>query len=66
MVEIDLYASTAHRIVSSLMQNGLVGNDQGNLYRLGLNLVHWGPLARQAGPACYRPARNETSARQFW
>ena len=42
MAETGLRASTAHRILSSLMQNGLVEKDQDNLYRLGLKLVQLG------------------------
>jgi len=42
MAETGLHASTAHRILSSLMQNGLVEKDQDNLYRLGLKLVQLG------------------------
>ena len=42
MAETSLHASTAHRILSSLMQNGLVEKDQDNLYRLGLKLMQLG------------------------
>ena len=42
MAETGLCASTAHQILSSLMQNDLVEKDQDNLYRLGLKLVQLG------------------------
>tara|TARA_B100000959_G_scaffold56609_1_gene59106 strand:+ start:2258 stop:3028 length:771 start_codon:yes stop_codon:yes gene_type:complete len=42
MAETGLHASTAHRILGSLMQNGLVEKDSDNHYRLGLRLVQLG------------------------
>ena len=42
MAETCLQASTARRILSTLMQTGLVENDQDNLYCLGLKLVQLG------------------------
>jgi len=42
IAETGLHASTAHRILGSLIQNGLVEKDNDNHYRLGLRLVQLG------------------------
>ena len=42
IAETGLHASTAHRILGSLIQNGLVEKNSENHYRLGLRLVQLG------------------------
>ncbi|HCX88520.1 MAG TPA: IclR family transcriptional regulator, partial [Gammaproteobacteria bacterium] len=42
IAETGLHASTAHRILGSLIQNGLVEKTSDNHYRLGLRLVRLG------------------------
>ena len=42
IAETGLHASTAHRILRSLIQNGLVEKNSDNHYRLGLRLVQLG------------------------
>ena len=44
--ETGLHASTAHRILASLIQNGLVERDRAGHYRLGLRLLQLGVRLR--------------------